>query len=83
MRFVKTLIKLAIVLAIAAAIGTFMARRASGQPARTPTYDLLVRNGTVLDGSGAAGARADGATSSNGIVRMSPTRLSPVAARMQ
>lgn len=45
-----------------------------------PPYDVLVRNGTVLDGSGAPGVRADVALVGNRIVRVSPAPLSPDSA---
>ena len=52
------------------------------QPARSgvPVYDVIVRNGTVLDGTGAAGVRADVAIVGNRIVRVSPTPLDPAEA---
>jgi len=54
---------------------------ALGQTAgRTATYDVLVRNGTVLDGSGAAGRRADVAIVGNRVVRVSTTPLDPALA---
>lgn len=52
------------------------------QPARSkvPTYDVIVRNGTVLDGTGAAGVRADVAIVGARIVRVSTTPLDPADA---
>ena len=44
----------------------------------TPRYDLLLRNGTVLDGTGAAGVRADVAVAGDRIVRVS---RAPIDAR--
>jgi dihydroorotase/N-acyl-D-amino-acid deacylase len=42
---------------------------------RRPQYDLLIQNGTVIDGSGAARVRADVAVSGDRIVRVSTTPL--------
>jgi len=52
------------------------------QPAKSnaPAYDVLVRNGTVLDGTGAAGVRADVAIVGTRIVRVSTTPLDPADA---
>jgi dihydroorotase/N-acyl-D-amino-acid deacylase len=45
-------------------------------PAQTqPRYDLLLKNGTVLDGSGAPGVRADVAVTGDRIVRVSRTPI--------
>ena len=38
-----------------------------------PEYDVLIVNGTVLDGTGAPGARADVAIS-NGVINLSPRK---------
>ncbi len=43
-------------------------------------YDILVRNGTVLDGSGRAGTRADVAIIGNRIVRVATTPIDSVQA---
>ncbi len=51
---------------------------ALAQRAAAPSFDLLLRNGTVLDGSGAPGVRADVAVTGNRIVRVSRT---PIYAR--
>ena len=48
------------------------ASRAQG---RRPQYDLLIQNGTVIDGSGAARTRADVAVVGDRIVRVSTTPL--------
>ncbi len=62
---------LATVLAISTAeLHAQGATRARGVP-----YDLLVRNGTVLDGSGSAGTRADVAIVGNRIVLVSTTPI--------
>lgn len=52
------------------------------QPAKSgvPPFDVIVRNGTVLDGSGAAGVRADVAIVGTRIVRVSSTPLNPADA---
>ena len=47
---------------------------------KVPAYDVLVRNGTVLDGTGAAGVRADVAIVGHRIVRVSSTPLDPADA---
>ncbi|HSL71950.1 MAG TPA: hypothetical protein VK864_17000, partial [Longimicrobiales bacterium] len=31
----------------------------AGVPAQTPAYDIVLRGGTIVDGTGAAGYRAD------------------------
>ena len=67
--------------AFAASLMAMFASPALGQTAgRTATYDVLVRNGTVLDGSGAAGRRADVAIVGNRVVRVSTTPLDPALA---
>ncbi len=45
-----------------------------------PAYDVIVRNGTVLDGTGAAGVRADVAIVGTRVVRVSTTPLDPADA---
>lgn len=52
------------------------------QPAKSgvPPFDVIVRNGTVLDGTGAAGVRADVAIVGTRIVRVSSTPLNPADA---
>ncbi|MBX9928131.1 MAG: amidohydrolase family protein [Gemmatimonadaceae bacterium] len=45
-----------------------------------PPYDIIIRNGTVLDGSGSAAIRADVAILGKRIVRVSPTPLDPADA---
>ncbi len=60
---------------------------ASAQTAPRPAaalaarYDILIRNGTVLDGTGAAGRRADVAIVGNRIVRVSASPLPAADAR--
>ncbi|MDQ8153389.1 MAG: serine hydrolase, partial [Gemmatimonadota bacterium] len=46
----------------------------------TPPYSVIVRNGTVLDGTGAAGVRADVALLGGRVMRVSPTPLNPADA---
>ncbi len=45
-----------------------------------PPYDVIVRNGTVLDGTGATGVKADVAILGRRIVRVSPMPLDPADA---
>ena len=56
---------------------------AVGTPAaaQTPTYDVLLTGGTVIDGSGAPGVRADVAIQGNRIVRVSALPLARTSAR--
>ncbi len=61
---------------IAARTGTLPRPRARSIPAA----DLLVKNGTVLDGSGAPGVQADVAIVGNRIVRVSTTPIDPAEA---
>jgi dihydroorotase/N-acyl-D-amino-acid deacylase len=63
-----------------------IAAAAACAPAQRPlagpeTYDLLIRNGTVIDGSGAAGYRADVAIAGDRIALVSRTPLSATRAR--
>ena len=48
--------------------------------ASIPPFDVLIRNGTVLDGTGAPGVKADVAIVGKRIVRVSPTPLHPADA---
>ncbi len=50
-------------------------------PSHVPPFDVIVRNGTVLDGTGAPGVRADVAIVGNRIVRVSSTPLNPADAK--
>ncbi len=61
-------------IAITAAVASAQAR-----PPAKP-FDVLIRNGTVLDGSGSAGARADVAIVGNRIVQVSTSPLNPADA---
>jgi N-acyl-D-amino-acid deacylase len=47
----------------------------------TPTYDLLITGGTVIDGTGAARYRADVAVSGGRVALVSHTALAPSSAR--
>jgi len=51
--------------------------------AQTPRYDLVLRGGTVVDGSGAARFAADVAVSGNHIVRVAPAGLPPGSGRTE
>lgn len=68
---------LAVAALVAACTGTMPLPGQSG----VPPYDIIVRNGTVLDGTGAAGVRADVAITGNRIVRVSSTPLNSADAR--
>lgn len=68
---------LAVAAVVAACTGTLPLPGQSG----VPPYDIIVRNGTVLDGTGAAGVRADVAIVGNRIVRVSSSPLNPADAR--
>jgi N-acyl-D-aspartate/D-glutamate deacylase len=46
-------------------------------PASAQTYDLVIRGGTVIDGTGALGVRADVAIRGDRIVRIAPDEISP------
>jgi N-acyl-D-amino-acid deacylase len=59
-------------LAAIAGVLSFRPAAAAAQPAR---YDLLIRNGTVIDGTGAARYRADVAITGDRIVRISRTPI--------
>ena len=75
MRFLRNIIGTAAILVPALAASTFSARSVAAQPPRVPTYDILIRNGTVIDGSGSAGVRADVGIVGNRIARVSKTPL--------
>ena len=64
-------------ISVLAVVALLAARTTLSQSAKpqAPAYDVLVRNGTVLDGTGAAGVRADIAIVGNRIVRVSSTPL--------
>jgi dihydroorotase/N-acyl-D-amino-acid deacylase len=54
---------------------------ATASAARAQTYDLLITNGTVIDGTGAPRYRADVAISGNRIAAISRTPIAPSSAR--
>ncbi len=66
--------------AVTAVIVAACAPSVSSRPSATPPYDLLVRHGTVIDGTGAPGVRADVAITGGRIVRVSLTPLDASAA---
>lgn len=66
-------------------LGSFLAATtiALAEPAaaQAPVYDILLSGGTVIDGSGSAGVRADVAIQGNRIVRVSTSPLQRSTAR--
>ncbi len=63
---------------LALALLAFPTHAQQGRASTPSTYDVLIQNGTLLDGTGAAGVRADVAIVGDRIVRVSRT---PLAAR--
>ena len=64
--------------------GSLFALAAGAQPtprAAVPTYDLVIRNGTVIDGTGAAAITADIAITGGRIVRVSRAPIDATRAR--
>src|SRR6185436_13740001 len=53
----------------------FAALALAASPALAQQYDLVIRNGTVIDGTGAARVRADVAITGGRIVRVSTTPI--------
>ena len=80
-RFPRNVVGLAHALVVASAVGGLTARPADAQPARAATYDILVRNGTIIDGSGSAGVRADVGIVGTRIARVSRTPINPADAK--
>jgi len=80
-RFPRNVVGLAHALVVASAVGGLTARPADAQPARAATYDILVRNGTIIDGSGSAGVRADVGIVGSRIARVSRTPINPADAK--
>ncbi len=56
------------------------ARAGSGRAPASPAYDVLIRGGTVIDGTGAPGYAADVALEGGRIARVSRTPLDPALA---
>ncbi len=81
MRILRNVIGIAAMLLIATAAIALLALPAEAQPARIATYDILIRNGTVIDGSGSAGVRADVGVVGNRITRVSRTPLNQADAK--
>ncbi|MBI2408760.1 MAG: D-aminoacylase [Gemmatimonadetes bacterium] len=67
--------------AILALFAAILACSPNSLSSQSAPYDVLVRNGTVLDGTGAPGVKADVAIAGARIVRVSPTPLSPADAK--
>jgi dihydroorotase/N-acyl-D-amino-acid deacylase len=61
-------------LALALAILIFISSQPSSSSAAPPTYDLIIRNGRVVDGSGRPGINADVAINGDRIVRIGNLR---------
>ena len=72
-----TLTRATLLLALAA---THALAQQVRQPPQAARYDVLIVGGTVLDGSGSAGVRADVALSGGRIVRVSRTALNRASA---
>jgi N-acyl-D-amino-acid deacylase len=67
-----------LLIALAGVAGCASAQRPIAGP---ETYDVLIRNGTVIDGTGAGGYRADVAISGDRIALVSRTPLANAPAR--
>ena len=64
-----------------AVVGVLAAVAGSLLPAQQPAYDLLIRNGRVIDGTGAPAARADVAIVGSRIALVSRTPIAAAQAR--
>ncbi len=66
--------KISVLVVVASIIGVF-----GGAAAQGPAYDLILRNGRIVDGSGSPWYRADIAVRGDTIVRIAPAITEPAA----